>query len=186
MPLHCLGFSPLGDTLIASIGKDNLLIAMQQGVTLGHVVDVGSGADDSVDQAGFGIHSNVGRHAEVPLVAFLALVHLGVALTMAVLGRAGCNNQGGIEHSARLEHQTFGGHQLDTEVVLFQQMPEPQDGGLIRQSRAAGVKKGKLALQRGVVQGLFHGWVRQAKSLLQKMNAQHGLDGKQGATAIGT
>ena len=40
-------------------------------------------------QATLGIDTNVGLHAKVPLIAFLGLMHLRIALLLFVLGRAG-------------------------------------------------------------------------------------------------
>ena len=42
----------------------------------------------------------MGLHAKVPLIAFLGLVHLRIALLLFVLGRAGCLNDGGIDQGA--------------------------------------------------------------------------------------
>jgi hypothetical protein len=60
---------------------------MQQLGCLRHVVDVGRRADDAVHQARFGVHADVRVHAEVPLVALLRLMHLGVALAVLAAGR---------------------------------------------------------------------------------------------------
>ena len=185
LPLHARGFGALGCPLVARVSKYNLLISMQQPMTLRHIIDVGRCFDDGVYQAGVRIQTNVGLHAEMPLVALLYLMHLGVTLALAVLGRTGRSNQCGIDDRASLEHQAFGcqggvngGQQLDAEVVFFQQMAEPQDGGLIGQTPNAGVQVGKLAVQRNVLQCLFHGRIRQAKPLLQEVNAQHGVHRK--------
>jgi hypothetical protein len=40
----------------------------------------------------------------VPLIAFLGLMHLRIALLLFVLGRAGCLNDGGIHQSALGHH----------------------------------------------------------------------------------
>ena len=53
-------------------------------------------------QATLGIDTNVGLHAKVPLIAFLGLMHLRIALLLFVSGRAGCLNDGGIHQSALL------------------------------------------------------------------------------------
>lgn len=82
---------------------------MQQRVPLGHVVNVGSRADDGVNQTRFSVHADMGLHSEVPLVAFFGLVHLGVTLTTAVLGGARCSNQCRVNHCSCLEHQALGG-----------------------------------------------------------------------------
>jgi hypothetical protein len=39
-----------------------------------------------------------------PLIAFLGLMHLRIALLLFVLGRAGCLNDGGIHQSALGHH----------------------------------------------------------------------------------
>ncbi len=57
-------------------------------------------------------------------------------------------------------------------------MPKAQDGALVWQSGDARIQLGKLAVQRDVMQGLFHGRVGIRKVLLQQMNAQHHLSGK--------
>jgi len=155
------------------------------------IVDIGRCANDGVNQAGLGIHADVGLHAKVPLVALLGLMHLRVALAGAVLGRTGRGDQGGVHRRAGLEHQPFlgkggvdRGQQLDAQVVLFEQMPKPQDGGLIGQARGAWVKASEFAIHTDVMQRLFHGRVTQAKPLLQKVDAQHGLYGKRRAPAL--
>ena len=63
----------------------------------------------------------------MPLVALLGLVHLRVALAFAILGRAGCCNQRGVDGRAVFERQPFGGQRavdggqyLQAELVLFE------------------------------------------------------------------
>ena len=51
----------------------------------------------------------MGFHAEVPLIALLNLVHLGVTLTGLVFGPAGRSNQRGLYHGASLEKQAVSG-----------------------------------------------------------------------------
>jgi len=83
----------------------------------------------------------VDLHSEIPLVAFLGLVHLWTALPLFVLGRAGSGNQGGIHDGALPHcHPTFtevgvdGFKDLLAQIVLLQQMAEGQDRSLIRDS----------------------------------------------------
>ncbi len=104
LPLHAHGFGSLGHTLVARISQYNLLISMQQRMALGHIMDVGSRTDNAVFQSTVRVDANVRLHPEVPLVALLDQVHLGVTFPLAVLGRTGCGNQGGIYHRAGLEH----------------------------------------------------------------------------------
>ena len=61
-------------------------------------------------------------------------------------------------------------------------MPESEDGALISQAANTRIEPRKLTVQRGVVQGLFHGRVRQGEPLLHEVDAQQRLHGK-GRTA---
>jgi hypothetical protein len=66
---------------------------------------------------------------------------------------------------------------LLSELVLFQPVSKSKNGGLIRQA-AKLLELGKLSVQRGVKEGLFHGWIRKCEPLLHEMCAQHGLKAK--------
>ena len=55
---------------------------------LGDVLHMGGRGNHRVGQSELGIDPDVRLHAKVPLVAFLRLVHLGVALAVPVLRRA--------------------------------------------------------------------------------------------------
>lgn len=181
MPVNTGGFRPLDRALVTDIRKHHSFFTVQQSVTLRDIVDIGRSADDGVHQAKVCIDADMRLHAEVPLVAFLGLVRLRILLTRAVLRRAGSSNQRGINDRAGLEHQAFGdlggvdyGQQLNAQVVLFQKMAKPQDGGFVGQPGHASVKPYKFAVQRRVMQGFFHGRVRQTEPLLHEVNAQHG------------
>ena len=54
-------------------------------------------------QTRLSVDADMGLHAEVPLVALLAGVHLGVACFVFVLGGDGRCNQGGIDCGSRLQ-----------------------------------------------------------------------------------
>ena len=117
---------------------------MEQCVPLGHIVDVGRRAEDRVHQTGLSVHPDMGFHAEVPLVALLDLVHLGVALTGLVLGRIGHRNQSSVYHGARLKQKAMGGQlgvddlqNLGAQFVLFEPMKESQDTDTVRDSLGA-------------------------------------------------
>ena len=62
--------------LVTRIGVDLGLLPTEQRLGLGDIVDVGGRAHHGVHQSRFGIHADVRLHAEMPLVAFLGLVHL--------------------------------------------------------------------------------------------------------------
>ena len=76
---------------------------MQQRVGLGDVIDVGRGGDQGMHQPRGGIDANVCFHAEVPLIAFLGLMHLRIALAVLVLGRGRRGDQCGINDRAFAE-----------------------------------------------------------------------------------
>ncbi|CAM4336014.1 hypothetical protein ESCO7518_23310 [Escherichia coli] len=118
---------------------------MQQITQLIEVMLVGRGGDQAVGQATLGIDTNVGLHAKVPLIAFLGLMHLRIALLLFVLGRAGCLNDGGIHQSALGHHDACFGQpaidgleQLTGQLMLLEQVAEIHDGGAIRQGAIQG------------------------------------------------
>ena len=54
------------------------------------------------------INTNVRFHPEIPLIAFLLLVHFGVANFLLVLGRRWGREQRGIGYRAFFHHQALG------------------------------------------------------------------------------
>ena len=191
MPIHASGVWSFAGALVARIRKDNLFFTVQQRMALGDIIDVCVRSDDGVHQLGLRVHPNMGLHAEVPLVALLNLVHLGVAFTALVLGRARCSNQGGIHHGARLEQQAMGGQlgvddlqNLWAQFVLFEQMTKSQDADPVWNALGA-ADACKVAVEAGLEQGFFGPQVRQAKPLLQAVNAQHQCKVKWRASRVG-
>jgi hypothetical protein len=193
MPVHTtLGLWAFVRILVARVSKGISFFAVQQLVRLGHIVDVGCRAFHAVHQARVGIHANVRLHAEVPLVALLGLMHLGITLAFDILSRARRRDQRGIHCRARLQQQPLVGQQVvddaqhvGGQVMLVQQMPKPQDRALVGQAIEHAIELGKLAVHRHVMQRFFHRRIAQAKPLLQVMDAQHGLDGKGWAARLG-
>ena len=61
--------------------------------------------------------------------------------------------------------------------MFFQPVAKAQDGGLVGQAGKL-IELGKLAVQRGVEEGFFHAGIGQRERLLQKVDTQHGLQGK--------
>ena len=191
MPIHAGGVGSFAGALVARIRKDNLFFTVQQRMPLRDIIDVCGCSDDGVYQTGLRVHTNMGLHAEVPLVALLNLVHLGVALTALVFGRARCSNQGGIHHGARLEQQAMGGQlgvddlqNLWTQFVLFEQMTKSQDADPVWNALGA-ADASEVAVEAGLEQGFFGPQVRQAKPLLQAVNAQHQCKVKWRASRFG-
>ena len=100
-------FFPLLDTLIARVTEGGNLVTVQKRMSLGDVADIGGRGDHRVGQSRFGIDPDVRLHAKVPLVAFLRLVHLGVALAVPVLRRAWRGDDRRIDYRAFLEQQAL-------------------------------------------------------------------------------
>ncbi len=98
MPVDCAirMFLKLADPGVAGIGIYPAFLAMQQFAGHDHIADIGRRADCRVNQPGGGIDADVHLHPEVPVVALLGRVHVGVALLTLVLGRGRSGNQGGI------------------------------------------------------------------------------------------
>ena len=191
LPVHASGLISLGRALIASISEDNLFLSMQQCVPLGDIVDVGGGADNGMHQAAVSVHANMRFHSKVPLVALLGLMHFGVTFTGLVLGGAGRCDQRGINHSAGLEQQALGGEfgvddlqNLRTQVVLFEQVSEPQNADPIGNALGA-TDTYEIAQKASFEQGLFGPQVGEAKPLLQTVNAQHHYKIKRWAPCLG-
>ena len=129
-------------------------------------------------------------HAEIPLIALFARMHLGVSGIALVLCRRRRRYQGGINGSANFKQQAFagkllidGGQYLLCQLVLFQPVAKPQNSGLIWQT-AMRIKLGKLAAQGHIEEGLFHGGVGQGEPLLHEVNPQHGLKSKRRSTVF--
>ena len=165
---------------VARISEDILFFTVQQFVCLRDVVRVGRCRHHRVHQPRVGIHPNVRLHAEEPLVSFLCLVHLRVARTRIVFRRGRGSDDRGVDSCSRLEKQTaLRQKRVDVieeacaQAVRFEQMPKTQNGALIRQAVNSHIQTSKLAVQRHVVERLFHGRIRQTEPLLQEVDAQH-------------
>ena len=75
----------MDNTAIKVIVVNHLPVQHLMGVR--HIAFVGRGGVRPVHQARVGIDADVDLHAEVPLVALLCLMHLGVARVIFVLRR---------------------------------------------------------------------------------------------------
>lgn len=71
-----------------------------------------------------------------------------------------------------------GRRDLHAQTILFEPVAKPQNGRFTRQAAGSRVKVRELAIQRHIVQRLFHSRITQSKPLLQEMNAQHGFNCK--------
>ena len=108
VPAHtAFGFQPLLGTLIPRVAEALFLMTMKERLRLRDVIDVGRRTDDRVHQPRVGINADVCLHAEVPLIALLGLMHLGVALALLVLGRGRGRDDRGIDDGAFAQHQAL-------------------------------------------------------------------------------
>lgn len=94
----------LAHSLVASIAKYQYLLVMQRRMGLGHIFDVARRANHRMYQTRLSVYNNVCLQAEIPLIAFLGLMHIEVTHLAAVLGRRRAWDQSGIDDSA-LAHQ---------------------------------------------------------------------------------
>ena len=94
--LDCLGLAAI--RLIAPYVR---LVTMQEiGQNL-RIGDVGRGGHHGVDNFRPAVDPNRGLHAEVPLVAFLGLMHVGVARLAGILGGGRCVDDRRVHDCAR-------------------------------------------------------------------------------------
>ncbi len=136
---------------------------------------------------------NVRFHAEIPLVAFLGLVHFRVALLFLVLGGGWRGDERGIhqrafpqQQAARGEVGVDGGEKALAQVVRFQQVPEVQQGGGIGHAFGGQINPGKTLEGVAVVERVFERLVGEGIPLLEKIDAQHPLqtNGRAAAFAL--
>jgi len=180
--LDVLRVVSLVSTKLARVTIDGLLHTMHQNVRLRDIVLIGWRRGDRVNQALVRIHTNVGLDTEVPVVAFLGLLHIRTPLTALVLGRACSAHNRGIHYRPMTQQQTsLSKHGIDldqqahSQLVALEQMAEVQNGRLVRQTACGKRQSSKLAHRLNVLQGLFHRQIAQAKPLLHEVNPQHRL-----------
>lgn len=169
------------DTGVSSVCIHRVFFAMEQLSDLRDIRHIGGSAMNVMNQAGLDISANMGLHPEEILVAFLGLVHLGVALSLFVFGRTGGMNNGGVDDVALAQGKAFflqitvdDREDRRGQLMLFQQVPEVHDRGVFGYRRAQG-QAGELAHGRDFVERFFHGRIAQGEPVLQQMNAQHGV-----------
>ena len=95
-------------------------VAVQKIGYLFHVRFIGSGRRHRVNQAAVGIDADMRLHAEVPLLALLRLMHVGVALALGILGRTRRRDDRGIDDAATFEKQA-----LSARCALTAALEEP-------------------------------------------------------------
>ena len=85
-----------GLALIGRVAPHPGLLPMEQIGQDRGVMDVGGSRHHGVDDLGLAVDPDVGLHAEVPLVPFPRLMHVGITLFVPVLGRRRGIDDGGV------------------------------------------------------------------------------------------
>ena len=165
---------------VAGVAEHHFVVPAQQVGQFGDVGGVGRGHGDAVYRAGVDVGADVDFHPKIPLVTFLGGVHVRIAGFVLVLGGAGGMDEGGIHHRAFghqqavcLEVGVDGVQQHGGEAVVFEEMPEVEDRGLVRQSAGDTGKARKTAHALDFVERVLHLAVGEAEPLLHAMDAQH-------------
>ena len=145
-------------------------------------MDVGGSGHYGMDDLGLAVDPDMGLHAEVQLVPFTCLVHVGITLFVLVLRRRRGVDEGGIDHRALAHLDALGLpvavdllEELPAEMVLLEQMTELQDGGLIRHRFPAEIYADEPAHGDRFVQGLLGPRIGGVEPLLEEIDPQHTL-----------
>jgi hypothetical protein len=147
---------------IGRITPDASFIAMQQIFKHLGVMNIGGHSRHRVDDFGFAVYANMGFHTKIPLITFLGLMHLRIALLVLVLGRtrriddAGIHN-GAIGHLYPLRLKVFSDDpkQLITQFGFLKQVTEIENRRFIRNRLAPKVYAGKAAHEARFIKRLF-------------------------------
>jgi hypothetical protein len=114
------------------------------------VGDIGRRRHYRVDQLAAAVDPEMPFHPEVPLVAFLRLMHLGIARLVGILCRARRIDDRGINNRAGGDLQAFGRQvplhlveQPSAEIVRLQQVAEAAHRRLVRHRLAAEIDPDK-------------------------------------------
>jgi len=165
---------------IDRVGPYHALPAAQRVRQRWTIVHVGGGRDHRVNQLDAAVHTDVRLHVEVPLVPFLRLMHLGVALLVLILGRGRRHDNVVIDdrasaqlHPLDLQASIDRGRDCLSQLMLLQKMPEFAHRGFIRRRLATQINANGLAHRERVIQRLCRRRIRQIEPLLQEIDAQH-------------
>ena len=151
---------------------------MEQRLSLRNIADIARRANHRMYQAGVRIDSNIRLHAEVPLIALLALVHFRIPLAGFVSGRGWGRNQRRIDYrpfsqkKASLRQMAVDGvEDRFSEVVAFQQVTEVQERRGVRCRLSPQINANEAANSLAVVKGVLNPFVREPKALLGYVHA---------------
>ena len=184
VPLHLkiLCLYSLLNSAIAGICEHISLLAVKKILSLSDVVRVGVGRcrQPDVGQARLSIDADVRLHPQIVLIVFLGLMHLWGARATVVSGRTARLNQRRVDRCTVLEQQSlrseryvdFGQDDLN-QTKLLEKLAKPHNGGFFRQARGSCIQTNEPALNRHVVQCLFHRRNRVVVQQRKEVNPQH-------------
>ena len=126
------------------------------------------------------IYADVRLGSEKPLVALARLMHLRIALFLAVLGGGWRRDDRGIDDGAGGDAQALAGQvmvhrvqNLAAQFMLLQQTTEAKNRGLVRRRGTAQINTRKTTQHRRLVEGVLRAGIGKIQPLLQKIDAQH-------------
>ncbi len=168
---------------IGGIAPHSRFCAMQQVVKQLAVVDVSGRGRGRVNEPFLTVDADMPLHAEVPLVAFLRLVHLRITRPIAVLGRTRRMDNGGIHNGASRDLEAVRGQisidglqQLCTQFMRLQQVAELAYRRLVRRWLTAQIDADKSPQRARIVERFLHRRVGQVEPLLQEVDPQHAFE----------
>ena len=153
------------------------------------IVHVGRGGDHRMNKLCATVHTDVGLHPEVPLIALAGLVHIRVALLLFVLGRTrriddtGVNDgPAGYLQPVLLEVLIDQVKQMIAQIMFLHQMAEFTNGCLVRHRFPAEINTDEVAQGAGVVKSFLSSRIRQIEPVLEKVDSQHTFDADRAAS----
>lgn len=168
---------------ICRVAPNSGLIAVEQVRQHPAVMHIRRSGYHRVYQLRAAVHSYMGLHAEVPLIALLRLVHLRITGLFLVLGGSRRIDDRGVNYGALRNLYAVLGKILPNqhkkpfaEVVGLQNMAELADRSLVRHRLTAKVDSHKVAHGPRVVKRLLHRRIGEIEPVLEKMDAQHPLN----------
>lgn len=158
-------------------------LSVQQITENNRIVNIGGCSYHGMNQPGFAIYTDMRLHPEIPLIPFLRLVHIRIALSFLVLGGTGRINDRCIDNGAAgnfypvlIEIFINQMEQVIAEIVLFHQMAKLTDRGFVGNRLLTEIDTDEDAHGAGIIQGFFGSGIGQVEPVLEEMNSQHALN----------
>src|SRR6516225_3939860 len=127
-------------TGVTGIAEHHLIVLAQQIGQFADVRSIGGGHPHAMHRPAVDIRADMDLHAEVPLIAFVCLLHLRVTFPFGILGRTGRMDDCGVNHRPLRHQQPFGLQQpvyplkqARRQIVLLHEVTKVEDRCLVRQ-----------------------------------------------------